>query len=150
MRLPMTVIVSIFIPPLATILAWTDILRRNEMAPPLKGFWIALCLMPILGPLLYLGIGQGRFDLIIDKLSSFFFAAALVILLVVGVSKSLGGEIGTWQVNVPDGPNLHFSRSFVFLMFLLIAVGGIAILEQVVGPYHRSSRQRRHRRECRP
>lgn len=83
MRLPMAVLVSICMPPLATVLAWADILRRNDMAPPLKGVWIALCLMPILGPLLYLGIGQGRFDLTLDKVSSFFLAAALVILLVV-------------------------------------------------------------------
>lgn len=129
----MAVVVSIFIPPLATILAWMDALRRSDTAPPLKGLWIVLCLMPILGPLLYLGIGQGRFDLIFDKLTGFFLVAALVMLLVAGVSKSLGGEVGTWQVNVPDGPILYFSQSFVVLMLLLLTVGAMAMLERVLG-----------------
>lgn len=97
MRRPAAVVVSILIPPLGIVLAWSNVLRRRDLAPSLKGLWIVLCSMPILGPLLYLGIGGGRFELIPDRISGFFVAAALVFLLAVGVSRTRGSSSHMWQ-----------------------------------------------------
>jgi hypothetical protein len=58
--LPFEVAISIVLPPLAMILAWLDIVRRPDLPGPLRGYWAVLCLIPVLGPLLYLGIGGGR------------------------------------------------------------------------------------------
>jgi hypothetical protein len=59
--LPFAVAISILIPPVGTALAWLDIVRRRDLPGPLRGYWIVLCLIPGLGPLMYLGIGNGRF-----------------------------------------------------------------------------------------
>jgi len=56
---PVEVFVAILLPPLATFLAWFNVMRRNDLLPPHKGLWIVLCALPVLGPLLYLGIGNG-------------------------------------------------------------------------------------------
>lgn len=97
MRRPAAVVVSILIPPLAAVLAWSNILRRRDLKPSLKGLWIVLCSMPVLGPLLDLGIGGGRFQLIPDRISGFFVAAALVFLIVAGVNRTRGSSSHTWQ-----------------------------------------------------
>lgn len=59
-RLPLQLALAVVIPPLATVLAWGDIGRRRDLPAPLRGWWVVLCLIPVLGPLLYLGIGGGR------------------------------------------------------------------------------------------
>ncbi len=59
-KLPLEVAASMLLPPIATILAWLNIVRRRDLSGPLRGFWVVTCLVPALGPLLYLGIGQGR------------------------------------------------------------------------------------------
>jgi hypothetical protein len=58
--LPFEVAVAIIIPPLGMVLAWLDIVRRPDLPGPLRGYWAVICLIPTLGPLLYLGIGNGR------------------------------------------------------------------------------------------
>lgn len=58
MKLPAEVAIVILIPPL--LLSWRDIVRRPDLPGPLRGWWAVMCLMPGLGPLLYLGIGQGQ------------------------------------------------------------------------------------------
>jgi len=58
--LPFVVATSMLLPPVATILAWLDIVRRRDLSGPLRGFWVVTSLLPALGPLLYLGIGQGH------------------------------------------------------------------------------------------
>lgn len=57
---PFGVAVAIIIPPLATLLAWRDIVRRRDLSGPLRGWWALMCLIPSLGPLMYVGIGRGR------------------------------------------------------------------------------------------
>jgi hypothetical protein len=57
---PFEVAVAIIIPPLATLLAWRNIVRRRDLAGPLRGWWAVMCLLPSLGPLLYVGIGRGQ------------------------------------------------------------------------------------------
>jgi len=59
-KLPLQVAVAVVLPPLATVLAWRHILIRRDLSGPLRGWWTVLCLLPTLGPLLYLGIGKGR------------------------------------------------------------------------------------------
>ncbi len=59
MKLPLEVAVAILIPPIATILAWRDIVLRRDLSGPLRGWWAVVCLIPTIGPLLYLGIGGG-------------------------------------------------------------------------------------------
>jgi len=97
MRLPAAVVVSILISPLATVLAWSNVLRRRDLTPSHKGLWIVLCGIPVLGPLLYLGIGGGRFELIPDRISGFFVAAALVFLIAAGVNRMRGSSSHMWQ-----------------------------------------------------
>lgn len=58
-KLPFEVALAVVIPPLATILAWINIVHRPDLPAPLRGWWFFLCLVPALGPLLYLGIGGG-------------------------------------------------------------------------------------------
>jgi len=60
LNLPLEVAISMLLPPVATILAWLDIVRRRDLSGPLRGFWVVVCMAPALGPLLYLGIGQGH------------------------------------------------------------------------------------------
>lgn len=57
---PFEVAIAIIIPPLATILAWRDIVRRRDLSGPLRGWWAVMCLIPSVGSLLYVGIGKGR------------------------------------------------------------------------------------------
>lgn len=97
MRLPASVALCILVSPLATILAWANILRRRDLSPPLKGWWIVLCLLPTVGPLLYLGIGRGKFELTFDRITARFFAIALVCLIVAGVNRMLGSSSHSWQ-----------------------------------------------------
>jgi len=59
-KLPLEVATSMLLPPVATILAWLDIVRRRDLSGPLRGFWVVTCILPGLGPLLYLGIGGGH------------------------------------------------------------------------------------------
>jgi len=97
MRRPAAVVVSILLPALGVVLAWSNVLRRRDLTPSHKGLWIVLCSMPILGPLLYLGIGGGRFELIPDRISGFFVAAAFVFLLANTVSRMRGSSSHSWQ-----------------------------------------------------
>ena len=60
MTLPLQVAVTIVLPPLATIMAWIDIVRRPDLSGPLRGWWLIISLIPALGPLTYIGIGRGR------------------------------------------------------------------------------------------
>lgn len=57
---PFEVAIAIIIPPLATVLAWRDIVRRRDLSGPLRGWWAVMCLLPSLGPLLYVAIGRGQ------------------------------------------------------------------------------------------
>ena len=61
MKLFLEVLIAVAVPPLGTVLCWGDIVRRRDMAPPLKGLWVVLCILPLVGPILYLGVGQGQF-----------------------------------------------------------------------------------------
>ncbi len=60
LTLPFEVAISMLLPPVATVLAWLDIVQRRDLSGPLRGFWVVVCMAPALGPLLYLGIGQGH------------------------------------------------------------------------------------------
>jgi Phospholipase_D-nuclease N-terminal len=59
-RLPLEVAIAIVIPPLAMVLAWMDIVRRRDLAAPHRGVWVVLCMIPVVGPLLYIGVGGGQ------------------------------------------------------------------------------------------
>jgi len=134
LKRPIAVTVSILISPFATVLAWANLLRRRDLTPALKGLWIVLCLMPILGPLLYLGIGRGRFELVFDKISGFFISAALFVLLVVGANRMLGNLSQTLQITIPTGPVISIPQPTGLLMLLLLIAGGLAALEWLLGP----------------
>jgi len=58
-KLPLEVVVTIAVPPVATVLAWCDIVRRRDLSDPLSGWWAVVCAAPLVGPLVYLGIGRG-------------------------------------------------------------------------------------------
>jgi len=133
MRLPVAVAVSILVSPLATILAWCSILRRRDLTPPRKGVWIVLCLLPILGPLLYLGIGQGRLELIFDKITGSFAAAVLVLLLVVRANRTSGSSNVTWHISIPAGTILYIPGFVSLLAILLFIVGCFFALEWLFG-----------------
>jgi hypothetical protein len=60
LQFPAQVAVALFIPPLATLLAWRDILHHRGLAAPVRGWWVLMVLIPGLGPLMYIGIARGR------------------------------------------------------------------------------------------
>lgn len=60
MTLPLQVALAIVLPPVATILAWVDIVQRRDLSSPLRGWWVVLCILPTVGPLIYIGIGRGQ------------------------------------------------------------------------------------------
>lgn len=59
-KLPVEVLVAVIAPPIATLLAWRDILVRRDLSGPQRGWWMVFCLLPTVGPLLYIAIGRGN------------------------------------------------------------------------------------------
>lgn len=59
-KLPLEVALAVIFHPLAMVLAWLDIIRRPDLSTVLRGWWIVVCLIPVVGPILYLDIGGGR------------------------------------------------------------------------------------------
>jgi hypothetical protein len=60
MKLLAELLVNFLVPPLGTILSWLDVLLRRDLTLPHKGLWIVLCSLPVVGPILYLGVGRGK------------------------------------------------------------------------------------------
>lgn len=61
MKYPIVVSLAFIVPPLATVLCWIDIVYRADLPNPLRGWWAVVSVIPVLGPLMYLGLGGGQF-----------------------------------------------------------------------------------------
>lgn len=59
MKLLLEILLSIFLHPIAFILALINILGRNDLTGLQKVVWIVVCLVWGIGPILYLLVGGG-------------------------------------------------------------------------------------------
>jgi hypothetical protein len=60
-KLLLEILISIFLHPLAMILAWINILGRSDLSGTKKLLWVIVCLVWGLGPVLYVLLGDGAF-----------------------------------------------------------------------------------------
>ena len=60
MKLLLEILISIFLHPIAFILALINILGRDDLTGLQKVVWIVVCLVWGIGPILYLLVGGGR------------------------------------------------------------------------------------------
>jgi hypothetical protein len=59
-KLLLEILISIFLHPIAFILALINILGRDDLTGLQKVVWIVVCLVWGIGPILYLLVGGGR------------------------------------------------------------------------------------------
>ena len=59
MKLLLEILISIFLHPIAFILALINILGRNDLTGVQKVVWIIVCLVWGIGPILYVLVGGG-------------------------------------------------------------------------------------------
>jgi hypothetical protein len=60
MKLVLEILLSIFLHPVAFVLALINILGRSDLSVPQKLVWIVVCLVWGIGPILYVLVGGGR------------------------------------------------------------------------------------------
>ncbi len=60
MKVLLEILVSIFLHPLAAILAWINIAGRTDLNTTQKIIWVLVCLIWGLGPILYLLLANGN------------------------------------------------------------------------------------------
>ena len=60
MKLLLEILISIFLHPIAFVLALINILGRNDLTGLQKLVWILVCLVWGIGPILYILVGGGR------------------------------------------------------------------------------------------
>jgi hypothetical protein len=60
MKLLLEILLSIFLHPVAFVLALINILGRSDLSVPQKLVWIVVCLVWGIGPILYVLVGGGR------------------------------------------------------------------------------------------
>ena len=60
MKLLLEILVSIFLHPIAFVLALINILGRDDLAGLQKVIWAVVCLVWGIGPILYVLVGGGR------------------------------------------------------------------------------------------
>ena len=60
MKLLLEVLISIFLHPIAFILALINILGRDDLTGLQKAVWIVVCLIWGVGPILYVLVGGGK------------------------------------------------------------------------------------------
>jgi hypothetical protein len=58
-KLLLEILLSIFLHPIAMILMWINLLRRNELTPAKKVVWFIVSLIWGLGPILYILVADG-------------------------------------------------------------------------------------------
>jgi len=59
-KLLLEILISIFLHPIAFVLALINILGRNDLTGLQKLVWILVCLVWGIGPILYILVGGGR------------------------------------------------------------------------------------------
>lgn len=60
MKIIAEILVSIILHPIAMVLAWIDVLRRKDLSTSQRVIWIVVCAVWGIGPLLYIGVGNGK------------------------------------------------------------------------------------------
>ena len=60
MKLVLEILVSIFLHPVAFVLALINIVGRNDLNAGQKVIWAVVCLIWGIGPILYILVGDGR------------------------------------------------------------------------------------------
>ena len=59
MKLFIEIVLSIFLHPIAVILAWINIIGRSDLATAKKVLWALVCILWGIGPILYMLLGDG-------------------------------------------------------------------------------------------
>ena len=60
MKLLLEILISLFLHPIAVVLAWINIAGRKDLTVPLNIVWAIVSLIWGLGPILYLLAGKGN------------------------------------------------------------------------------------------
>jgi hypothetical protein len=60
-KLLLEILIAIVLHPLAIILTWINILGRSDLSGTQKFLWMVICLIWIVGPILYVLVGDGSF-----------------------------------------------------------------------------------------
>ena len=60
MKLLLQFIVALILHPIAAVLAWINILSRNDMGSVSKVVWAIVCVVWGIGPILYILVGGGE------------------------------------------------------------------------------------------
>lgn len=59
MKLLLEIVLALFAHPIAVVLAWIDLARRDDLAGTKKLLWAVICLLWGVGPILYVLLADG-------------------------------------------------------------------------------------------